>query len=406
MMGSRLPPGPVIAVATAVLLCACATPQQRDDASAASELSFVEVRGQARSPVLGALDVKLDGTAPRPGSGNALLRSNVSVGERDRPVRYEASYAVAPGDAITKIGTNVTETPKGLGRHRVDQRMTLQTPSFGGAPVALGLSTEVERRWTTTGYAQTQRERAELRWSSSLAHFNLQWSDTATELEPATALDCNVQGSVRVPLTGDERSGRQSLSLLGHDCTIRAANSRYGSLAAQNWGVAYAWERPSQSSRIRVSKINPVWREGLDGAAIESSYELGVSHAIDSGDWKAKARVALRQAATWDDVERNGSQANERDSYWTTDTTLTRKLQYIAVSAIWVSGADPLWFTPERGDRRDHFGVELDFSDWARTWLPDLTPSMAMRWDWSHARLRDNSVSRDNRLAVNMAVHW
>lgn len=396
-----------MAVALVLVLWGCAGPQPREAGNSGPHAhGFMSLQAQAPAPVLGGLDLKLDGTAPRPGSTDPLLRGNVNLGDQAQPLRYEANFHLAPGDVLSKIGADITEAPKGLGQQRIDQRMTLRSPPLAGAPVAIGLSTAIERRWTTTGYAHTQRERAELRWSSSRMQVDLHWSDTATALGGATALDCNVRGTLRVPVAVSERAGRQSLSLSGNDCAVRAANSRYGSLAAQNWAVGYAWQRASQATRVQVSRITPHWGEALAGNAADSSYEFGLSHAIDHAEWKARARVALRQTPGWQHAESGALSATERDSFWTTDTMLTRKLQQVAVSALWVSGADPLWFTPEGGQRRERFGLELDFSNWARGWLPDLTPSMAMRWDWSQARTREELRQRDNRLAVNMAVHW
>ncbi|TVQ46142.1 MAG: hypothetical protein EA371_10760 [Gammaproteobacteria bacterium] len=404
-MDSRLRfPWMVVPVALAIGACAAPTPYEYP--AGEQPQAIIDLQAETPASVLGAVDLQLGGMAPRPGSADALLRGNVNVGDEARPLRYQANFTFAPGDVLSKIGSDAAEAPQGLGHQRIDQRMTLRSPPLAGAPVAIGLSTALERRWTTTGFAQTQRERAELRWSSSLAQLDLHWSDTASALGTATALDCNVRGTLRVPVAGDERSGRHSLSLIGNDCTVRAANSRYGSLAAQNWGLAYAWERASQASRIRVSRITPFWGDALDGAGNDSSYEFGVSHTIDSGPWKAEARVTLRQTPGWQDHDADGRTATGSQAFWTSDTALTRRLRHVDVSAIWISGADPLWFTPERGNRREHFGLEVDFSNWARGLLPELTPSMAMRWDWSQSRTREDVSSLDNRLAVNMAVHW
>ncbi len=393
-------------VPLALAIAGCAGPEPRARSADQLDHAFIDLQAETPAAVLGAVDLQLGGAAPRPGSADALLRGNVNVGDDAQPLRYQANFTFAPGDVLSKIGTDVTEAPKGLGHQRIDQQMTLRSPPLAGAPVAIGLSTALERHWTTTGFAQSQRERAELRWSSSLAQLDLHWSDTGIALGTATALDCNMRGTLRVPVASHERAGRHSVSLFGNDCTVRAANSRYGSLAAQNWGLAYAWERASQASRVRVARITPLWGEALDGAGNVASYEFGLSHAIDAGHWKAEARVTLRQTPIWQDHEAGARTAPGRDAFWTSDTTVTRRLQHVALSAIWVSGADPLWFTPERGNRREHFGLEIDFSNWARGLLPDLTPIMAMRWDWSQARTRDDVSSLENRFAVNMAVHW
>lgn len=360
-------------------------------------------------PVLGKVEVNVDGAMPLAGSGGEpVLASRLRVGD-DAPVRYQASYTVAPGDVVSAIGTNTTSAPTRLGAQTLGQRLDMRLLEVGGAPLSLGVSSEMHSHWTVSGQQRGQRERASLSWSSPLASLDLEWRGPELGRDPALALDCGVQLSLRVP-TVREGGDRQRLSMAGRECRVRDAQARYGDLDAQTLGVAYAWEGEMRQTRIEMAMIDPVWRNRPHGRDLDPAWELGLQHRIERGPWTAQSTVALRQATMWE--ARAGTAwyadaaARHTETWLGTDASIARQLPAVSVSASWVHGADAMWFMPDVGQRNHRLVLGLDFSRGIRHLMRGAEPQLAMRWDWSQARARDDEVSRDSKLAVNMGVAW
>jgi hypothetical protein len=48
----------------------------------------------------------------------------------------------------------------------------------------------------------------------------------------------------------------------------------------------------------------------------------------------------------------------------------------------------------------------LDLSRLVEGLLPDATPQVGMRWNWTHARSRQDALTADSVVHLNMAVMW
>lgn len=371
--------------------------------------SVQETGASAPVPGLGKVEVNVAGAMPlAAGGASPMLASRVRVGE-DAPVRYQASYTVNPGDVVSSIGSNNAHAPTRLGGQMLGQRLDMRLLEFAGAPLSLGVSSEVHSQWTVSGQVRDQRERASLSWSSSLASLNLEWMGPTLGRDPSLALDCGVQLSLRVP-TVRQGTGRQGLSMAGRECRVQNAQSRYGELDAHTVGIAYAWDGEQRKTRLELAMIDPVWRDRPQLRDLDPAWELGLKHSIERGPWSARSTVALRQATVWDAGAGAAwyadAAARHTETWLGTDASVARQLSVVSVSASWVHGADPMWFMPDMGQRNQRFVLGLDFSRGVRHLLRGVEPRLAMRWDWSQARTRDDQVASDNKLALNVGVNW
>lgn len=383
----------------------------RQVAPGTRELAPVNV--SANAPVVGSMALQVLSAIPVVGdSAPAAFSSDLSVGDRSSPVRYQVSYAVSPGDVLSSIGSDISRAPTGIARQRTRQQVTVSSPIVVGAPLRLDLSTETTGNWTTSGYRASQRERAELRWSQDRADIRLQWTGAGARRDNSLALDCDLQGSVRLPVTSEDGRPSQSVNLSGRDCRVRAPRAAQMGLGAQHWGIGYSWAESGLESEILFSMINPVTDLPDSHAVYDPGYELGVRHSRRYGGWRANATVALRQPATVTQVYGSGTAgmpwpgAGDADVYWSADTSLVRDLNRMSVSASWTYGADPLWFMSEAGSRTDRLGVALDLSGWAGYWFPQLQPRMSMRWRWSQKHSAREIQRTVNELALAMSVAW
>jgi hypothetical protein len=400
-------------LALSLVACASAPVTHNSAPSAAGARELAPVNLSANAPMVGAMAFRVQGAVPVVGdSVPAAFSSDISIGDRSSPIRYQVSYAVSPGDVLSSIGSDISRAPTGLARQRTRQQVTMSSPTVVGAPLRLDLSTETTGNWTTGGYRASQRERAELRWSQRRADIRLQWSGAGAQRDQSLALDCDLQGTVRLPVSGGDERPSRSFNLSGRDCVVRSPRAARMGLGAQHWGVGYSWADPGLESEIVLSMINPVTDLPDSHAIYDSGYELGLRHSRQYGGWRANARVALRQPATVTQIYGSGTPGmqwpggGEADLRWTADTSLVRDLNRMSVSASWTYGADPLWFMNEAGTRTDRLGVALDMSGWAGLWFPELQPQLSMRWRWSHMHSSMNAQRNVNELAVSMSVAW
>ena len=382
-----------------------------DSASASRTASSVSAQAKTEVPVLGRIEADLGGANPLASRGSSdMLGSRLRFSDDRGLLSYSASYSVAAGDVFTSIGSTDARAPSRLAAQRMGQQVNLQLPKLAGAPLSLGMSSEVRGNWTTSGSNRSQREQANLRWDTDLARVRLSWSGPSVGRDPSLALDCELQGTVEVPTSRNGVS--QALNLSGRECRVQTSSSRHSGLAAQTMGMSYSWSASERATRLSFSRIEPMWRSeaATPGTRIEPGYELGISHEVSGGQWNASTRLSVRQRSGLDDsrsVPDGSYHPLESQVHWVADTSLTRELTDVAVSARWIHGSDPLWFMPDIGQRRDRFGFKLDMSQWARHLLPEVSPSLAMEWNWSQSLSRDSQAyRRNNELAVNMSVAW
>jgi hypothetical protein len=379
------------------LLSACASPQPQADpgASAAHAVGPVELG------VGGALPLFQTRSDP-------LLASRVGVGGGDAPLHYKASYTVLPGDVFAETaGAHGAAPPQRFGTQQVGQDFSMRMPALGGAPVALSYSAESREHWTTAGNsAGQQRQVANLDWSPRIASVNLQWAGGAAVNDSQLALGCDLRGTLEVPLAS---AGTHALRLSGRDCRVLAPDPRFDALAAESWGVAWAWNQRQRKTEVLLSVIDPVWKDESDRQEIDPSYEFGVRHRRDHGHWTAQTQLAMRYTSAWDlsaPLPDTGYYASDSDAFWSASASLTRHLPVVSLSAKWAHSADPMWFMPEIGQRKHRVDMHLDLSRLVAALVPDATPQLGVQWNWSQARSRTDDITGDNMVRLNMAVAW
>lgn len=407
-------------LAACFLVSACASvPRGGGPASPVTISSFsvednmsrlFSAQGEGSARYVGPIQFGLDGALPLVHTrSDPLLASRFGVGSDNGLLRYNATYSILPGDVLADDTETTAAAPQRLGGQRVGQNFRMRLPRFAGAPVSLGYTAEARENWTMAGdTVGQQRQVANLDWSPRLASLNLQWAGGNAVNDSQLALGCNLRGTVRVPLRYGDLPGKQALRVSGRDCQV-LAGPRYSSLDAETWGLAYVWNQPRRETQVLLSSIDPVWGAGLDQQDIEPSYEFGVAHRRDYAVWSARAQVGMRYATVWDTSmldDTTGDYLTDSDAYWTMNASLTRRLPGVSVSANWAHGADPMWFMPQIGQRRHRFGMVLDLSRLVEGLLPDATPQVGMRWNWSQARSREDALIADSVLHLNMAVMW
>ena len=385
-------------LAASGLLSACASPAPHADAGAAAHSV-----GPVELGVAGALPLFQTRSDP-------LLASRVGVGTGDAPLRYTASYTVLPGDVFAETAAAPGATPpQRLGSQRLGQELTLRMPPLAGAPVALQFSAESREHWTTAGNSVgQQRQAASLDWSPGIANLNLQWHGGGAANDVQLALGCELRGTLQVPLQGTAAAGSQTLRLSGGDCRVLAPDARFDALAAEAWGVAWAWSGRERDTEFLLSVIDPAWKDESDRQEIDPSYEFGVRHRRDHGRWSAQTKVAMRYTTAWDlsAPDDTGYYADYSEAFWTASASLTRHLPVVSLSAKWAHSADPMWFMPEIGQRKHRVDMHLDLSRLVAALVPEATPQLGVQWNWSQARSRADDITGDSMVRLNMAVAW
>lgn len=400
-MFQSIRPWPLWALIAGGLLSACASTPPAGAPAAASATQV----GPIRFDVDGAVPLVQTRSDP-------LLASRVGVGSSLDFWRYEARYAVEPGDVFAEQAASPGgAAPQRFGGHHMGQNFRMRIPTAGYGPVALRFSTEAREHWTTGGdTVGHQRQAANLQWSPRLAKLELQWVGDGGAADGQLALGCEVRGTVRVPLPAEESAMSRVLRFSGRDCQVQAPpNSDYQALGAEAWDVALAWQHAGRETEVLVSVIDPAWTTVVERQNIDASYEFGVSHREVYGPWSANTRLSMRYATAWDlaaPTDALGYYQSDAESYWTASASLTRQLSAVSLSASWTHGVDPMWFVPEIGQRRHGINMRLDLSRAVAPFVPDATPRLAMHWNWSQARSRTDTTTANSFFGLNMAVAW
>lgn len=365
-----------------------AAPAQAGTKAGGGRLLLFDVDGQV--PVL-------DGRQ----SGDALFASGVNVGIMDDELlRYRASYKLEAGDLFSfdQPGYTGTKPPSTFAGQSFGQNVVLRLPEVAGAPLSLGVTTEVRDQWLFAGESQAQQERANLEWSPGRATINMQWSGSASGFDPSLALSCNFESTLKLP-TRDGGSHAQALRVSGRECTV-SDGTRYAGIPAQAWMLGYVWSGAAQESEARLRVIDPVWTGELFESDIDPGYQLGLSHRRDFGALSAKALVAVRQTP----VSPADPLAVVEDTSWSANASVTWHLADASISADYAQGVNPLWFVPNVLEQRDRFGLALDLSRWIESVAPESSPEFGLRWDWSRLRMPGGGVIDENALKLDVAL--
>ena len=154
--------------------------------------------------------------------------------------------------------------------------------------------------------------------------------------------------------------------------------------------------------------IDPVWQDGNVGSPdIEPSYQLGLHTRQSYGAWIAAAGASVRDRGTWANSGLIDSSADGSDFgvAYATDATLTRRFGDALVSTSWGYGADPLWFLPEGSSgNTNSLNVSLDFSRWARDFLPYMAPRLGLSWNRWVTQSSVGTVTGDRALMLQFSM--
>jgi hypothetical protein len=335
------------------------------------------------------------------------MASNFSVG-LDRLFSYRASWSIEPGDVLsTEAAANADrQAPTRLGSQQIGQNVAFQLPELAGAPMALAVSSEVESNWLLGGSTQSQRERADLSWSSNWAKVSVQWTGSATMFDDRAALACNLQSSVRLPV--HEKSGRsEALRVSGRSCFVPNQGTPYDGTEAHAWGLSYVWSGLKRETEAALSLIDPRWTTEFDFQTLRPAYELGLSHRRTFGSLSASGLVSMRQGPSVDGVVApdllDGHVGGDQTD-WSANASLSWQLPEASLSANWAKGIDRLWFTPDSGQGSDRFGLALNLSRWVESLMPASSPQLAMNWNWSEVRLLDADVTQNHSLKLDFVL--
>ncbi len=353
--------------------------------------------------------LQVDGALPfrQQGPGDAAFftsRANVSI-DADW-LEYDAEYAFEPGTILSSNGQNglTKSTPKRFGKQRAGQNVKLKLPIVAGAPLLMGFASKTKNQWAVDGLQATRERSANLRWAPGAAEIALQWKGEGSAYERTSALTCDLQGTLQLPLSGQAGHSRK-ITLASNRCTVVEQQTAYAGLQAQTWGFGYAWGSPGRESSATLSVIRPEPGTSIERVDLMKSYELGLSHRLDFGPLSASTRVAMRRRefahiasplATLDD--------GLTDAQWVAKTSLKWQQEYASVTASWLQGANPLWFAPEFGRHQDSFGLNLDLSGLLVRQLPYAHPELTMNWKWSETRTARDLTVGGNTLDLRVAL--
>jgi hypothetical protein len=353
------------------------------------------------------VEIGIDGALPLVDTrSDPLFAGRVGIGDDSAPLRYHATYMLEPGDVFE----NRTAPPKRLGGQRFGQELRMRLPAVAGSPLALKFRAEARDIWQIDrDIVEQQRQLAKLEWSPGLVSLDLRWVAGDATADSQLALDCGLRGTLQMPLPQGSAATAPAMRVTGRDCRVLTSDPRYSELAAETWGVALAWHGSEIQTELLFSVIDPDAGEGTLRQEIDASYEFGLSHRREHGDWSTEALVAIRYAPSWDLSARlagTGAYASDTDAYWMAKMSLTRHLPAVSLSANWSHSADPMWFMPEIGQQKHRLDVRLDLSRMLAAVAPEVNPQLSMQWNWLEARSRADAVTGDNTIKLNMAVVW
>lgn len=395
------------ALAALAWLSACASaPAQRGG----------DIAVPATSGTLGPINVGVDGALPLLHTRTEpVLASRLGLGGGESRLSYAASYTVMPGNIFDDTAPApppgvAPPPPQQLGQQRFGQNFRLNLPPLAGAPVSLRLTAETHERWTMSGNSSAQqRQLANLAWAPWRVNLNLQWDGGVAPADARFALDCDLRGTLRMPLQPAGALAPRAIQLSGRACQLHGVGPRYSDVTAETWGMAFDWSRRDSETQFLLATIDPAGQNAPEQQVIDPAFELAVRHQRNHGPWSARALVAMRVATEWDlDLrdELTGQYASGSESHWTATASLTRHLPAMSVSADWMHAADPMWFMPQIGQRSNRMNMRLDFSRAVASLMPEVTPQMAVQWNWSQARSRTDAIAGDSLVRLNMAVLW
>lgn len=391
-MASKLQtPGCLLAV---LLLGACA-------ASPPERAKHGSVSGAAPA------DIRLDigGALPifgEVGESGALVASRFSASVDEDRLRYRAIWRVEPGEALAQRSDAAQGAAMRLGGQRLGQDVDLRLPALAGSPLSLGLSSEFRTDLSAAGYQEQQHEQARLDWSPGAATLQVQWAGNATPFDPGTGLVCDLRSSLRLPTAGDANRSH-GLTLFGRICTVAANGTPYAGIEAETWGLGYAWDRSDGRTEALLSVIDPTATTIDAWHSASRGYELDLGHRRAFGGLSAEMHVFLREAPSW--AAASSMEYAGGDTGWSARTSLTFKLEYADLSASWANGVDLLWFTPENHGRSDRFGLSVNLSRWLDALAPEVSPRLAVNWNWSRLRLPNHTLAGDNALRLDVALN-
>ncbi|MGH8446482.1 MAG: hypothetical protein ACREVL_14515 [Solimonas sp.] len=370
---------------------------------------------------VGQVGVHFAGNAPLESSA-PLLNSGVSFAGLDQRLQYSAGYQISPGDLLNPAAVNnwrANALPQSVGSQTVNQQVKVQSDPVYGAPLTVGARYQQQASLLVNGESETAQQAMDLGWAPDFAAFQLNWTPEGAPVDAMQALQCDISGQVRVPLTmlSSGTAGGRFIALDAgtRACKVVGDDAALGLLSANTWSTAVRWGKPSRETALRLQSVTPGPGAGVVESerpmTVGSGYELKVSQKRSLGDWQANAGVAYRRPP---EAERaanplagdyaGGIGGGPASSPWAANAELTRRLAMLSVAATWRRG-DPYWFLPEVRQAADTFGVAVDLSPWAATLWNSYTPTLAMSYNWTRA---EAGSTRDDEQSINwnIAFPW
>ncbi len=378
---------------------ACASKAPQRVAPAPSKSAWAQA---LEVPSLARADLSLDGAVPFLTASSApLLSSKVSLQAMESLLSLHADYALSPGDVLNPGDAarwNQKTLPQSVGAQSMGQEARLRLPQLSGAPLMVSMRYRQQDRWLIAGATQDIQQAVNLQWEPSYAAFQLNWMQQGKQLDPRLALDCPVDGAVKVPLR--PASEHLALRVGGRSCSVQLPADLAAQLDAYTWSAALQWSDAQRRAALRAQVIEPGPAPGYDNSAmvpLSSAYELSMQHEQSLGDWDASASVAWRRPPS--------ATGYEDGANWVADAKLRRDLRALAVVARWSNG-DRLWFVPEAGVRSDDLALSLDLSRWAAGLWPGAMPTMELSYQYQRARAASSAIYQDDSILWRMSVPW
>jgi hypothetical protein len=384
----------IVIAALAASACTTAPVRESRAASVASDRGWNQA---VALPSLASANLSVDGAVPFfSDSAAPLFSSKVSLQALESLLSLHADYSLTPGDVLNPADAarwNRKTLPQSVGAQSLGQEARLRLPELSGAPLLLSLRYRQQDRWLIGSATQEVQQAMRLQWEPSYAAFQLNWMQQGSQLDPRLALDCPVDGAVKVPL----RSVSEGLALRvgGRSCSVRLPDDAPMPLDAHTWSAALQWSDELRRAALRAQVIEPTQAAGYElghVAPLSSAYELQMQHEQTLGDWDARASIAWRRPPAVPGLDDGAA--------WVADARLRRELRVLALVARWSNG-DRLWFVPEAGVRSDDLALSLDLSRWAAGLWPGALPTMELSYQWQRARAASAAWYEDDT-----AIHW
>lgn len=323
------------------------------------------------------------GDAPAP-----LLEGKFHVGESNRWLAYDARYAVERGDVLQQADEAAAVKPNKIGGESLRQQLSASVPTFGHAPVNLGLSEVRGSQLSLAGVTGQQQRVAALSWTPRAVGVQLQWSPPRQVADVNDPLDCTLRGSVKLGLAAVPLRN-SALRVSGRECDVLAPERGVGEFSVQSWAGAWLWGPATRQQALSFTMIDPLASNPSDaqtdqGKDHSRGYEVNLSQTRTLGRWVGDAAVGVRQV---DDPVDDTAQR-----YLTGRASLRRNLQTLGVAASWERAADNLWFVPAAAAPADRFSLGLSLDRWLRQlWQTDALAS-TLNYRWVETWHQDSTV--------------